>query len=46
MTKTLRTDSCELRVDRHLAGRLDDLRRLSSAYRERKEEPDECGAFT
>jgi hypothetical protein len=47
MTKTLRTDTCELRVDRRLEGRLDDLRQLWRAYCEGKEEESgDLGTFT
>jgi hypothetical protein len=41
-----RTDSCELRIDGQLAGRLDDLRKLWTAHSEGKEQCGELGAFT
>jgi hypothetical protein len=46
MSKPTRADSCERRVDHHLEGRLEDLRRLWTAYRNGEDENAEDGSFS
>jgi len=46
MSRANRVGSCERRVDHHLEGRLEDLRRLWTAYRNGEDEHAEDGTFT